>query len=73
MTIEELSRVAQNQADRDTLRRVYDLAQNMASYAHHSGFPVYDGGHSEPEATCPNPDCVAVRRFTQLIAGAGTR
>lgn len=41
--------------------RVLALARDMASYVHHSGFPKYDGGHSEPESACSHPDCVAVR------------
>jgi hypothetical protein len=44
-------------------RRVLDLAKNMASYIHHSGYPVYDGGHKQPEEACEHPDCVAVREF----------
>lgn len=41
--------------------RVLQLAYDMASYIHHSGYPRYDGGHSEPEAQCAHPDCAAVR------------
>jgi hypothetical protein len=41
--------------------RVLQLAYDMASYVHHSGYPKYDGGHSEPEESCQHPDCVAVR------------
>lgn len=41
--------------------RVIQLAKDMAGYAHHAGYPNYDGGHSEPEAECQHPDCVAVR------------
>ena len=41
--------------------RVVQLAHDMASYVHHSGYPRYDGGHSEPEAQCTHPDCAAVR------------
>lgn len=42
-------------------KRVLELARDMASYGHHSGYPRYDGGHSEPEEQCQHPDCVAVR------------
>jgi hypothetical protein len=41
--------------------RVVQLAHDMASYVHHSGYPRYDGGHSEPEEQCAHPDCAAVR------------
>ena len=41
--------------------RVVQLAYDMASYVHHSGYPRYDGGHSEPEESCAHPDCAAVR------------
>jgi len=41
--------------------RVIQLAHDMASYVHHSGYPRYDGGHSEPEENCQHVDCVAVR------------
>lgn len=41
--------------------RVIQLAKDMAGYAHHSGYPRYDGGHSEPEEGCQHPDCAAVR------------
>ena len=43
------------------LERVLRLAKDMAGYIHHIGFLKYDGGHSEPEETCPHPDCLAVR------------
>lgn len=41
--------------------RVLQLARDMAGYGHHAGYPVYDGGHTEPEESCQHPDCVAVR------------
>ena len=44
-------------------KRILDLAYDMASYIHHIGYPVYDGGHSEPEEECQDPDCKAVREF----------
>jgi hypothetical protein len=44
-------------------RRVTALAKDMASYIHHSGYPVYDGGHTEPESGCQHPDCVVVRHI----------
>lgn len=46
-------------------QRVQRLAQDMASYVHHSGYPCYDGGHSEPEEACQHPDCMAVREAKQ--------
>ena len=45
--------------------QIIKLARDMASYIHHSGYPVYDGGHTEPEDQCQNPDCVAVR--TEIV------
>lgn len=47
----------------EELELVYKLAYNMASYVHHSGYPVYDGGHSQPEETCQHEDCKVVRDF----------
>lgn len=41
--------------------RVIQLAYDTASYVHHSGYPRYDGGHSEPEESCAHADCAAVR------------
>ena len=41
--------------------RVLNLAAYMSGYTHHSGYPVYDGGHTEPEETCEHEDCKAVR------------
>ena len=49
--------------------RVKKLAEDMAGYIHHSGYPVYDGGHSEPESACQHPDCVAVREFSAALEG----
>lgn len=43
------------------MNKVFDLAADMAGYIHHIGYPVYDGGHTEPEATCMHEDCKAVR------------
>lgn len=48
---------------KEDLNRVKVLAVDMASYIHHIGYPVYDGGHTEPEITCQHPDCKAVREF----------
>jgi hypothetical protein len=45
------------------IERVLYLAKYMAGYIHHSGYPVYDGGHSEPEELCQHEDCKAVRGF----------
>ena len=40
---------------------VLSLAAYMSGYEHHSGYPVYDGGHTEPEETCEHTNCKAVR------------
>lgn len=45
------------------LERVLELASYMAGYEHHMGYPVYDGGHSEPETECQHENCKAVREF----------
>lgn len=53
-------------ADESPRQRVNRLAKDMASYIHHHGYPVYDGGHSEPEEECQHPDCLAVRLFDSI-------
>ena len=47
--------------------RVLELAKDMAGYIHHSGYPRYDGGHSEPENACQHADCVAVREASAPV------
>lgn len=51
---------------RSTLETVIYLAEYMAGYQHHSGYPVYDGGHSEPESECQHEECKAVRDFKHV-------
>ncbi len=46
---------------------VFELAKNMASYAHSAGYPVFDGGHSEPENECRHPNCIAIRVFEKEV------
>jgi hypothetical protein len=45
----------------EKLKITLDLAAYISGYLHHSGYPVYDGGHTQPEETCEHPDCKAVR------------
>ena len=55
----ELETLAKQIREEDA--RILTLAKDMAGYIHHSGYPVYDGGHSEPENQCQHPDCAAIR------------
>lgn len=52
---------------KDKLNRTLQLAEDMSGYIHHSGYPVYDGGHTEPEETCEHVDCKAVRDTAALF------
>jgi len=47
----------------DEYKELLDLAQDIVSYNHHSGYPNYDGGHSEPESECPHPKCALIRKM----------
>lgn len=42
--------------------KLIQLAGDMSGYVHHSGYPVYDGGHTEPEETCKHADCAVVQK-----------
>lgn len=49
--------------EKEILERVRELALTMASYAHHMD---YGDKHTQPEITCKNPDCEAVRKFIEF-------